>query len=75
MLRGTEGVLNVRETGHEPGDVVSFAIEVSADVDIRRALAERIVAAGLGLLELHQRGMSLEDVYLRAVADQARDAP
>lgn len=33
-----------------------------------------IVTRGLGLLELHRSGMSLEDVYLRAIANEAEDA-
>ena len=74
VIRGTDGVVDFRETGREPGEVVSFAIEVASDSDVRRVLAERVVNAGLGLLELHQPGMSLEDVYLRAVANVAEDA-
>ena len=74
VIRGTVGVLDFRESGREANDVVSFAIEVASDVDVRRTLAERIVTRGLGLLELHRSGMSLEDVYLRAIADEAEDA-
>ena len=74
VIRGTVGVLDFRVSGRTSNDVVSFAIEVASDVDVRRTLAERIVTRGLGLLELHRSGMSLEDVYLRAIANEAEDA-
>ena len=74
VIRGIDGVVDFRESGREPNNVISFAIEVASDADVRRTLAERIVTRGLGLLELHQSGMSLEDVYLRAIANEAKDA-
>ena len=74
VIRETVGVLDFRVSGRTSNDVVSFAIEVASDVDVRRTLAERIVTRGLGLLELHRSGMSLEDVYLRAIANEAEDA-
>ena len=74
VIRGTEGVLDFRESRREANDVISFTIEVASDADVRRTLAERIVTRGLGLLELHQSGMSLEDVYLRAIANESEDA-
>ncbi len=74
VIRETEGVLDFRVSGRASNDVVSFAIEVASDVDVRRTLAERIVTRGLGVLELHRSGMSLEDVYLRAIANDAEDA-
>jgi len=74
VIRGTVGVLDFRESGRESNDVVSFTIEVASDADVRRTLAERIVTRGLGLLELHRSRTSLEDVYLRAIANEAEDA-
>ena len=74
VIRETVGVLDFRVSGRTSNDVVSFAIEVASDADVRRTLAERIVTRGLGLLELHRSGMSLEDVYLRAIANEAEDA-
>ena len=39
-------------------------------VDVRAELAERIVRAELSLLELRPIGMSLEEVYLRAISSE-----
>lgn len=73
-IRGTDGVLDFVERSRESNDVISFSIDV-ASVEVRRRLAEGIVKRGLGLLELHQSGMSLEDVYLRAIATETKASP
>ena len=73
VIRETVGVVDFRETGREPDNVVSFTIEVASDTDVRRTLADRIVNRGLGLLELKSSGTNLEDVYLRAIANEAED--
>ena len=73
VIRETVGVVDFRETGREPDDVISFKIEVASDTDVRRTLADRIVSRRLGLLELKSSGTSLEDVYLRAIANEAED--
>jgi ABC-2 type transport system ATP-binding protein len=73
VIRETVGVVDFRETGRESNDVVSFTIEVASDTDVRRSLADRIVKQGLGLLELKSSGTNLEDVYLRAIANEAED--
>lgn len=73
VIRETVGVVDFRETGREADDVISFSIEVASDTDVRRTLADRIVKGGLGLLELKSSGTSLEDVYLRAIANEAEE--
>ena len=73
VLEGTDGVESIRQT-HREHDVASFAVDVAADADIRAALAERIVSRGLSLLELHQPSMTLEDTYLRAIANVAEES-
>jgi ABC-2 type transport system ATP-binding protein len=73
VIRETVGVVDFRETGREPDDVISFKIEVASGTDVRRTLADRIVNRGLGLLELKSSGTNLEDVYLRAIANEAED--
>jgi ABC-2 type transport system ATP-binding protein len=70
VIHATEGVLGVTERSRTEDLVMSLSVDVAPDVEIRRRLAERIVTAGLGLLELHQSGTSLEDVYLRAIATE-----
>jgi ABC-2 type transport system ATP-binding protein len=67
-----EGIESYRQTNREH-DVVSFTVDSAAGDDIRAALAHRIVSAGHELLDLHQPRMSLEDTYLRAIANVAED--
>ncbi len=73
VIRETAGIVDFRETGREPDDVISFTIEVASDTDVRRTLADRVVKRGLGLLELKSSGENLEDIYLRAIANDAED--
>jgi ABC-2 type transport system ATP-binding protein len=69
IASAVDGVLGV-EPIRRAGDGVSFRIRVGEGRDPRRELASRIVAAGLGLLELRKEGMTLEEVYLRVVTSE-----
>jgi len=69
VLGAVEGVVSVSAaTASEGDEVFSYRLEVDHGRDLRRVLSERIVESGLGLLELHRSGMSLEEVYLRAIS-------
>ncbi len=52
------------------GDVVTYRLSVAPGQDVRRELAARVVRAGYGLLDLHQEGTTLEEVYLRVVSSE-----
>jgi len=67
-LHDIEGITEIEERTHSETDVISYRIELAEGVDVRGEIAERLVGRGLRLLELHQSGMSLEDVYLRAIS-------
>jgi ABC-2 type transport system ATP-binding protein len=69
IASAADGVLGV-EPIRRAGDGVSLRIRVGTGRDPRRELASRIVAAGLGLLELRKEGMTLEEVYLRVVTSE-----
>ena len=49
----------------------SIRIESELDVDIRTEVARSIVNAGIGLLELKQASMSLEDIFLRLTTEES----
>ena len=70
-LRSIEGVLDAEPEERE-GEAVSYRLSVAPGADPRRELARRIVGAGFGLLELHQEGTTLEEVYLRVVSSEER---
>ena len=64
-LADLSGVLGVQE---EPDGV--FTLELDEDIDPRPQIAETVVQAGAGLLELTPIGMSLEDIFLELTTDE-----
>ncbi|MDX2037079.1 MAG: ATP-binding cassette domain-containing protein [Isosphaeraceae bacterium] len=57
------------ETLEETDDVARFAIIADTGTDLREAIAERVVRNGWGLRSLDLRRSSLEERFVRAVAD------
>jgi hypothetical protein len=49
---------------------VGFRVEANRDRDVRPDLVRLVTGKGWALLELHQVGMSLEEVFIRAVAGE-----
>jgi ABC-2 type transport system ATP-binding protein len=77
-LTSVAGVADVRTTpasapSAPPGAVLCrVEIEPSAsESDTRSSLAAAVVKAGLGLLELRSAASTLEEVYLRAISEEA----
>ena len=64
-LTDLHGVLGVQE---EPDGV--FTLELDEDIDPRPQIAETVVHASAGLLELTPLGMSLEDIFLELTTDE-----
>jgi len=70
-LDGTAGVIAVRVLDESAEGVVRIAVDAGEDADVREAIAANLVAAGFGLLALHSQSMSLEDVFVRLVTEEA----
>jgi ABC-2 type transport system ATP-binding protein len=70
---GLPGVVRVRTRSSADG-AHTFEIEKTHGQDIRASLARRVVEAGLGLLELKQEGMSLEDIFLQLTTEEPAPA-
>ena len=71
-LRAVPGVLRVapiEPVGAQNG-VVGFAVESPREHDLREELGRLVLARGWRLIELHQAGLSLEDVFIRVVAGE-----
>jgi hypothetical protein len=49
---------------------VGFLVEAARDRDVRPDLVRLITGKGWALQELHQVGMSLEEVFIRVVAGE-----
>ncbi|MCC7123983.1 MAG: ABC transporter ATP-binding protein [Acidobacteria bacterium] len=71
-LQNVSGVTRVVPS--EPkGDVASFEVDTEKGADLRRELAAAIVTRGWGLLELRSMRMSLEDIFLSVITDEASE--
>ncbi len=68
-LRGVHGVIDVAPLAARDGGV-GFLVESSRDRDVRGELVRLVTARGWSLIELHQVGMSLEEVFIRVVAGE-----
>ena len=72
-LRSVPGVLRVSPTPSRDG-AAAFAVESPRDRDVRGELVQLVLGRGWRLLELHQAGMSLEEVFIRVVAGEESHA-
>ncbi len=68
VLSSFTDVLGFEKQERGERGATSWRLEVAEGADLRRSLSEQIVARGLGLLELRQSGVSLEEIYLRATS-------
>lgn len=68
-LSEVDGVTEVRV---EPvsANVRRYRVDAAEGRDLRRELAAAVVGSGLGLLELTQHGMTLEEVYLKVITSE-----
>ncbi|MEK7710047.1 MAG: ATP-binding cassette domain-containing protein [candidate division NC10 bacterium] len=68
-LRQIPGILRVEHQGTADGAGI-YLVEAMRDRDVRAPIAQLVAERRWGLLELHQPGMSLEEVFLRVVAGE-----
>jgi ABC-2 type transport system ATP-binding protein len=71
-LGRVDGVVKV-EVGKPAAKGMHFAVEASRSTDVRRSLAARIVKADLGLLEMRQNDMTLEDIFMQIVSNESSE--
>jgi gliding motility-associated transport system ATP-binding protein len=62
-IRGVPGVVAIRPR-LDGSEATIFDVDAEPGKDVRAELAAAVVSSGLGLLGLHQEGMSLEDIFL-----------
>jgi ABC-2 type transport system ATP-binding protein len=68
-LRAVPAVLGVEARPSRDG-TQAFIVESPRDRDVRSDLVALVMSRGWALLELHQVGMSLEEVFIRVVAGE-----
>ena len=69
-LAAVPGVTNISTT-ETNGTIVSLQVETQQGDDIRQQLAATVVNQGAGLLELKPMQMSLEEVFLSLITEEA----
>jgi ABC-2 type transport system ATP-binding protein len=69
-LRSLPGVTSVEAIGVPRDGALRFVVESPRGRDVRGELVRLIAGRGWGLLELHQVGLSLEEVFIRVVAGE-----
>ena len=72
-LRSVPGVLRVDDLGGAEA-TARFLVESPRGRDVRGEVVQLVSARGWRLLELHQVGMSLEEVFIRVVAGEDAEA-
>jgi ABC-2 type transport system ATP-binding protein len=68
-LRQIPGVLRIEQQQLRDG-VWLYLVESTRGRDVRAQIAQLVADRRWGLLELHQEGMSLEEVFLRVIAGE-----
>lgn len=74
VLRGLEqipGILRVREEGPVDDSAFAYVVEAERTPDIRPVLGDTILREGWKILVMSPRAMSLEEIFLRLVAEEA----
>ncbi len=74
VLEKIPGVTRVAEVDHHDG-ATGFEVESVHGRDIRRELAQGVVSAGWGLLELRPSRMSLEEIFLQVTTEEQDAKP
>ncbi|HSR67347.1 MAG TPA: ABC transporter ATP-binding protein [Acidobacteriota bacterium] len=73
-LRAMAGVSNA-VLEESPGRGRLLLVEAEAGADIRAQSARLVVESGCGLLSMHSRDASLEDIFLHLTTEEERAAP
>jgi ABC-2 type transport system ATP-binding protein len=73
-LRALPGVTQVEPIQSRDG-ATAFVVETPRDRDVRSELVQLVLNRGWSLQELHQVGMSLEEVFIRVVAGEEAEHP
>jgi ABC-2 type transport system ATP-binding protein len=71
QLENIKGVVKVVNKESTTDSVFSFMVESEGSLDIRRALAQKIVENRWGLLEIRPVKMTLEDIFIKLVTTES----
>ncbi len=72
VLAAVAGVTNVTVAARV-GAVTGFEVQSENGLDVRRSVAQAVVGAGFGLVELRPMRMSLEEIFLQLTTSDAQE--
>jgi ABC-2 type transport system ATP-binding protein len=68
-LLSIPGILSVTEAG-STGDTVDLAVETEPEKDLRPDIIKTLVGGNFALLEIYNRELSLEDIFIQLVTEE-----
>ena len=71
QLANIKGVVKVLKKESTNDSVFCFMVESEGDLDIRNAIAQKIVENRWGLLEIRAVNMTLEDIFIKLVTTES----
>lgn len=71
-LREVGGVMRVEQWGETADGMTEFLVETDPGRDVRADLARAVVGHQWGLMELRPMGLTLEDIFIRLVTEEAQ---
>ncbi|MCK4538607.1 MAG: ATP-binding cassette domain-containing protein [Candidatus Krumholzibacteria bacterium] len=69
-LESIEGILLVSKE-YDDGSISKYIIESEIDSDIRNAIIRKLVSEDIPLLEIYNEELSLEDIFIQLVTEEA----
>lgn len=70
VLKHVPGVKNVTSLGQKEPGVYGFSVEPVENADIRRDVSTHIAARNWAIMEMHSKGMTLEEVFITLTREQ-----
>ncbi len=74
LLQAIEKIGGVQKVEFESNGTGKFTVETDRSTDVRPEIARLVVEKGCGLLELRTVNLSLEDIFMQLVTEEAPEA-
>lgn len=68
ILKNITGINYVTYSGKKSGDSYEFLLKVNLEKDPRKEIGRKLMQEGYDILELHTKGLSLEDIFIKVIS-------
>ncbi len=69
-LKGLNGVVRAEVVGRQDADSITYIVESSAGIDLRKPLFNLMAAEHFPIIGMEAKGLNLEDVFISAVDEE-----